>query len=75
MHTPARFSLTSLAIAIGTMASGFAPSAFADHGSARNLGVVVVTGTNPSSMPTYIPTTTESITGREIEDRINASDS
>ena len=76
MHTPARFSLTSLAIAIATaMASGFAPGAFADHGSARNLGVVVVTGTNPSSMPTYIPTTTESITGREIEDRINASDS
>jgi iron complex outermembrane receptor protein len=75
MHTPARFSLTSLAIAIGTMASGFVPSAFADHGSVRNLGVVVVTGTNPSSMPTYIPTTTESITGREIEDRINASDS
>ena len=78
MTTPARIVLTpiSMAIAIGTaMASVFAPSAFADHGSERNLGVVVVTGTNPSSMPTYIPTTTESITGREIEDRINASDS
>ncbi|NBS95142.1 MAG: hypothetical protein EBT08_03140, partial [Betaproteobacteria bacterium] len=71
-NTPARFALTSLSMAIGTtMACGFAPTAFADHGSERNLGVVVVTGTNPSSMPTYIPTTTESITGREIEDRIN----
>ncbi|NBY17592.1 MAG: Plug domain-containing protein, partial [Betaproteobacteria bacterium] len=57
------------------MAFGPLPAAFADHGSERSLGVVVVTGTNPSSMPTYIPTTMESITGREVEDRINATDS
>jgi len=69
-----RFQLTPCAIAFAT-AFGPMPVAFADHGSERNLGVVVVTGTNPSSMPTYIPTTMESITGREVEDRINATDS
>lgn len=69
-----RFQLTPFAIAFAT-AFGPMPVAFADHGSERNLGVVVVTGTNPSSMPTYIPTTMESITGREVEDRINATDS
>ncbi len=62
--------VTVLATAFGPV-----PSALADHGSERNLGVVVVTGSNPSSMPTYIPTTMESITGREVEDRINAADS
>ena len=69
-----RFQLTPFAMAFA-MAFGPLPAAFADHGSERSLGVVVVTGTNPSSMPTYIPTTMESITGREVEDRINATDS
>lgn len=69
-----RPQLTPCAIAFA-MAFGPVPLALADHGSERSLGVVVVTGTNPSSMPTYIPTTMESITGREVEDRINATDS
>jgi iron complex outermembrane receptor protein len=41
----------------------------------KTLGVVVVTGSRPTSLPTHIPTTIESITGREIEEKINATDS
>ncbi|MDM0016792.1 TonB-dependent receptor [Variovorax saccharolyticus] len=41
----------------------------------RSLGVVTVTGGPPSSLPTQIPTTIESMTREEIETRINATDS
>ncbi len=41
----------------------------------RAAGIVTITGGRPSSLPTQIPTTIESITGAEIETRINASDS
>jgi iron complex outermembrane recepter protein len=37
--------------------------------------IVVITGGRPSSLPTYLPTTVESITAAEIEAKINASDS
>ena len=41
----------------------------------RSLGVVTVTGGQPSSLPTQIPTTIEGVTREEIETRINATDS
>jgi iron complex outermembrane receptor protein len=41
----------------------------------RSLGVVTVTGGQPTSLPTQIPTTVEGITREEIETRINATDS
>ena len=41
----------------------------------RELGMVTVTGGQPSSLPTQIPTTIEGITREEIETRINATDS
>jgi iron complex outermembrane receptor protein len=41
----------------------------------REAGIVVVTGGRPSSLPTHIPTTIESITGAEVERKINATDS
>jgi iron complex outermembrane receptor protein len=41
----------------------------------KELGVVTVKGDRPSSLPTNIPTTMESISGREIEEKINATDS
>ena len=41
----------------------------------RSLGVVTVTGGQPTSLPTQIPTTIEGITREEIETRINATDS
>lgn len=41
----------------------------------KSLGVVTVTGGQPSSLPTQIPTTIEGITREEIQTRINATDS
>jgi iron complex outermembrane recepter protein len=43
--------------------------------TARPIGVVVIEGEAPSSLPTRIPTTIEGITGRQIEQTINATDS
>lgn len=53
--------------AVGACASMMAP-ARADH-------VVVVAAGRPTSLPAQIPTTMEGITGGQVEDRINASDS
>jgi iron complex outermembrane receptor protein len=48
----------------------------ADHPPlVKDLGVVSVTGGQPTSLPTQIPTTTESITREQIEQSINATDS
>jgi len=41
----------------------------------KELGVVTITGERPTSLPTQIPTTTESITREQIERSINATDS
>jgi iron complex outermembrane receptor protein len=42
----------------------------------KNLGMVTVTGTGqPTSLPTQIPTTMEGVTGKQIEQTINATDS
>ena len=42
----------------------------------KNLGVVTVTGSGqPTSLPTQIPTTMEGVTGKQIEQSINATDS
>ncbi len=40
----------------------------------RSAGIVTVTGGRPSSLPTQIPTTIESILGSEVETKINATD-
>ncbi len=41
----------------------------------KTLGTVTVTGNQPTSLPTQIPTTIEGITGKEIAEKINAFDS
>jgi iron complex outermembrane receptor protein len=41
----------------------------------KTLGTVTVIGSRPTSLPTQIPTTIEGITGAQIEERINATDS
>ena len=51
-----------------------APSAFAQD-PVKDLGVVTITGGQPTSLPTQIPTTTEGITREQIERSINATDS
>ncbi len=47
--------------------------AVADH--QKDGGVVTVTASNPTSLPTQIPATMEGLSARQIEEQINASDS
>jgi iron complex outermembrane recepter protein len=57
------------------LVTGVAQAADTDTGaSTRTGGIITVTGQRTSSLPTQIPTTVESITGAEIQTRINASD-
>ncbi|MDD0817067.1 TonB-dependent receptor [Curvibacter sp. HBC28] len=46
-----------------------------DAAPSKSLGVVTVTGGQPSSLPTQIPTTMESATREQIQETINATDS
>jgi iron complex outermembrane receptor protein len=60
-------ALTALATAVS--------SAFAqDAAPLKQLGTVVVTGSNPTSLPTQIPTTIEGVGREEIARGINATD-
>jgi iron complex outermembrane recepter protein len=58
----------------------WAAPAWAEHEAAsrepiKTLGVVTVTSGQPTSLPTQIPTTMEGVTGEQIEQTINATDS
>jgi len=65
-------ALTALATAV---ASAFAEDAAPEVATpVRNLGTVVVTGSNPTSLPTQIPTTIEGVSREEIARSINAFD-
>ena len=44
-------------------------------GPVKELGVVTITGGQPTSLPTQIPTTIEGVTREQIEHAINATDS
>ncbi|MEO8020048.1 MAG: hypothetical protein ABI769_19750 [Pseudomonadota bacterium] len=46
-----------------------------DDTPTRTLGTVTVNAIRPSSLPTQIPTTIESITGADVASAINATDS
>jgi len=62
-------------VVVATMlCTAVADCAIADHGTDRDGGVVTVTGTKPSSLPAYIPTTVESLTAEQIALQINAHD-
>ncbi len=55
----------------------FSAPALAEHEGESPLklvGTVVIAGSNPTSLPTQIPTTIEGITRAQIEDQVNASD-
>lgn len=52
-----------------------APPAGAQDAPVKSLGVVTVTGGQPTSLPTQIPTTTEGITREQIDRTVNAQDS
>ncbi len=62
-------------IIVAIVASLPAVAGGGDDAPTRTLGTVVVTATRPSSLPTQIPTTIEGITGDEIAETINATDS
>ena len=47
----------------------------ADNAPVRMLGSVTVTATRPTSLPSHIPMTIEGITGKQIAETINATDS
>jgi iron complex outermembrane recepter protein len=65
---PSRIALAiALAYPLIVWADGAAP--------VRSLGTVTVTGEQPTSLPTQIPTTTESATREQIERSVNAADS
>jgi iron complex outermembrane recepter protein len=58
------------------MALAFPLIAWADSAApVRSLGTVTVTGEQPTSLPTQIPTTIESATREQIERSVNAADS
>ena len=69
LHRRHRVGLAALACCTASQAHDPA-----DTPPARDLGTVVVTGRQPTSLPTNIPTTVESITGRQIDETINATD-
>ena len=64
-------------LAGSAMAQATDPTAVSEDSPERvkSLGVVTVTGGQPTSLPTQIPTTIEGVTREEIETRINATDS
>jgi iron complex outermembrane receptor protein len=65
---------TRLAQAAGLLLAALPACALADH-VPKKLDTVVISGGRPTSLPTQIPTTIEGITGEQVEDRINATDS
>jgi iron complex outermembrane receptor protein len=46
-----------------------------DDQPVKGLGTTTVLGSRPTALPSYIPTTIEGITGKQIEEAINATDS
>ncbi|RFO95162.1 TonB-dependent receptor [Rhodoferax lacus] len=74
-------SSTSILSLLAVLALGLSDAASAHDTSTdstapvKSLGVVTVTGGQPTSLPTQIPTTIEGITREQIEQTTNATDS
>jgi iron complex outermembrane receptor protein len=87
LKPPCALTLLSAALSCAAWAQGepaaappaldaAAPAEAADDGTpVRQLGVVTVTGSRPTSLPTQIPTTMEGVTRQDIERSVNATDS
>ena len=65
--------LTPLWAVVVGMASGAALAQ--QTAQTKELGVVLVTSGQPSSLPTQIPTTLESVTAQQLTETVNATDS
>jgi iron complex outermembrane recepter protein len=77
LYTPIAAAVAALGFALGSTI-GMARAADTDtdiDAPTRTGGIVTITGQRASALPTQLPTTVESITGAEIQTRINASDS
>ena len=61
------------ALAVGMCIAGVARAQ--DASQLKEIGVIVITSGQSSSLPTQIPTTTESVTAQQIAETINATDS
>ena len=73
MKNPSPRAGLLLAWPFAALAQATAP---ADDGPVKAAGVVVVDGRRePSSLPTRVPTTTESVTRAQIDETLNATDS
>jgi iron complex outermembrane receptor protein len=55
--------------------AGIVTPALADHAPGATMATVTISGGRPTSLPAQIPTTIEGITGQQVEERINATDS
>ena len=73
-HIPHLFLLVCAGVGSAVAADEPRVDAHTDANQARTLERVVVTGSRPSTLPLEIPTTTEGITGAQIERSINATD-
>jgi len=67
-------ALAKAALPSSEVAAAGEPSTTATTAVRKHLGIVVINGAAPSSLPTTIPTTIEGITAAEIEKSINATD-
>jgi iron complex outermembrane receptor protein len=76
MKTTRLVTFLSMAFLVATPVMAQSNSALAAvEAPVKSLGVVTVSGTNPTSLPTQIPTTTESATREGIERTVNTTDS
>jgi iron complex outermembrane receptor protein len=64
----------STTLALTALATAVSSALAQDAAPLKQLGTVVVTGSNPTSLPTQIPTTIEGVGREEIARGINASD-
>lgn len=76
----AAFSLLSVSVSSSPQAQTAAapvdrPGDGADNVPVKSLGVVTIVGSQPTSLPTQIPATMESVTREQIERTVNATDS
>lgn len=74
VHRRGPAALLALSVAASAAAADPRTDAHADASEARTLERVTVTGGRPSTLPLEIPTTTEGITGEQIERSLNATD-
>ena len=72
-HFPARAPARGWSFVPPALLCLSATQALADH--PNDAGVVTITASTPTSLPTQVPATMAGITARQIEETVNASDS